>query len=347
MASTSPLPSAILVHEYVTGGGWPAPEIPPGLAAEALAISRALLADLRAWGRLPVVTTRDRRLCTTGLVADRVVDLDAEVYPTALLELARDCGAALVVAPEGGGALEHLSSLVVDAGVCLLGSLPSAVAVAADKWECHRRFAQAGLPTPETACVAPAAALAAATRLGYPVVVKPLDGAGCEGVGLATNDALLGAALRQPALRGSASVLVQRYVEGTAASVSLLVAGGRSTALSLNGQRVRAGIPFAYDGGVASLSHPRRAEACELAQRAVALVPGLRGYVGVDLVLDEEICWLIEINPRPTTSYVGLRRVIDLNMAAAIWRACRDGSLPAAVAVPPPAAFGKGWADDS
>src|SRR5665647_250169 len=152
---------------------------------------------------------------------------------------------------------------------------------------------------------------------------------------------------RQPALRGSASVLVQRYVEGTAASVSLLVAGGRSTALSLNGQRVRAGIPFAYDGGVASVSHPRRAEACELAQRAVALVPGLRGYVGVDLVLDEEICWLIEINPRPTTSYVGLRRVIDLNMAAAIWRACRDGSLPAAVNVPPPAVFGKRWADES
>src|SRR5665647_2262396 len=59
MASTSPLPSAILVHEYVTGGGWPAPDLPPGLAEEALAILRALLADLRAWGRFPVVTTHD------------------------------------------------------------------------------------------------------------------------------------------------------------------------------------------------------------------------------------------------------------------------------------------------
>src|SRR5450756_2093912 len=224
MASTSPLPSAILVHEYVTGGGWPAPDLPPGLAEEALAILRALLADLRAWGRFPVVTTRDRRLRTTGLVADRVVDLDAEVYPTALLELARDCGAALVVAPEGGGALEHLSSLVLDAGVCLLGSLPSAVAVAADKWECHRRFAQAGLPTPETARVAPAAAVAAATRLGYPVVVKPLDGAGCRRAAPRRASFVARPTPSQPALRGSASVLVQRYVEGTAASVSLLVA---------------------------------------------------------------------------------------------------------------------------
>jgi predicted ATP-grasp superfamily ATP-dependent carboligase len=67
----------------------------------------------------------------------------------------------------------------------------------------------------------------------------------------------------------------------------------------------------------------------------------------VDLVLGEETCWLIEINPRPTTSYVGLRRVVDLNMAAAIWQACRDGSLPVAVPVPPPATFGGRWAGDA
>ncbi len=246
MASTRPLPSAILVHEYVTGGGWPTPDLPPRLAVEALAIVRALLADLRAWGRFPVVATRDRRLHGTPLAADRVVDLDAEVYPTRVVELARECGAALVVAPEGGGALERLSRLLSDNGVCLLGSLPEAVAVAADKWECHRRFSQAGLPTPRTLRVSPDAASAAAARLGYPVVVKPLDGAGCDGVGLATDDDVLTRALDQPALRGAESILVQKHAAGSAASVSLLVAEGRSTVLSLNEQRVRAGIPFAY-----------------------------------------------------------------------------------------------------
>lgn len=345
MASTSVHPSAILVHEYVTGGGWPEPRIPARLAAEALAMLRALLADLRAWGRFPVVTTRDRRLPASGLTADRVVDLDSGVYPETLQELGRTCGAAIVIAPEGGGALERVSRLLRDAGVALLGSPPSAIAVAADKWECHRRFVLAGLPTPPTLRVAPAAAAAAARELEYPVVVKPLDGAGCDGVCLAADDALLAAALRQPALRSAQAVLVQGYMRGQAASVSLLAADGRSTVLSLNGQHVRAGVPFAYDGGVASLPHPRRAEAGELARRAVALVPGLRGYVGVDLLLGEEGCWLIEINPRPTSSYVGLRRVIGLNMAAAIWDACRDGVLPAAVATPASAAFGEGWID--
>lgn len=347
MASTSALPSAILVHEYVTGGGWPGPDIPPALAGEALAILRALLADLRAWGSYPVVTTRDRRLPTPGLDADRIVDLDHAVYPGSLVDLGRACGAALVVAPESGGALERVSALLADAGVLLVGSPPRAVAVAADKWDCHRRFVRAGLPTPRTVRVAPAGAEEAAASLGYPVVVKPLDGAACDGVSLARDPRLLRAALRRPALSQTSSLLVQRYVEGRAASVSLLVAGGRSIALSLNGQQVRAGVPFTYDGGVAALPHPRSVEAQELARKAVALVPGLCGYVGVDLVLGEETCWLIEINPRPTTSYVGLRRVLDLNLAAAVWDACRNGVLPDAVTPAASAAFGAEWADDA
>ncbi len=345
MASTPHLPSAILVHEYVTGGGWPEPELPRALAAEALAILQALLADARAWGRFPVVTTRDARLDGVGLPADRVVELDHRVYRTELAALAAECGAAIVVAPESGGALEDVTRLLAGAGVAVLGSAPEAVAVAADKWVCHRRFVGAGLPTPQTLRVAPAGAAAAAERLGYPVVVKPLDGAGCAGVCLAADRPALEGALALPALRREPAVLVQRYAGGMAGSVSLLVAGGRSVAVSLNEQRLCPGAPFTYDGGVASVGHPRRAEAEDLAREAVALVPGLQGYVGVDVVLGRDDCKLIEINPRPTTSCVGLCRVAGLNLVAAIWDACRHGVLPAPGRRAPSFAFEAGCPD--
>src|SRR5262249_42859079 len=56
-----------------------------------------------------------------------------------------------------------------------------------------------------------------------------------------------------------------------------------------------------------------------LAETAVAAVPGLQGYVGVDLVLgsagDGSQDWVIEINPRLTTSYVGLRALAEDNLA--------------------------------
>ncbi|MBU2602299.1 MAG: ATP-grasp domain-containing protein [Actinobacteria bacterium] len=302
---------------------------------------KAVLADFRAWGEFPVLTTLDRRLGGVSLPADRVVVLDAEVYPASLVELADSCAAVLMIAPETGGTLERLSTLMLDTGVCLLGSRPEAVAVAADKWECHRLFQSAGLPTPETVRTTPAAAAGAAEELGFPLVVKPIHGAGCEGVGLVRGAGMLERALDQPSLRRVESLLLQRYIDGTHASVSLLVSGSDSVPLSLNEQRVRADIPFVYEGGVAAVSHSRRSQALDLARQAVALVPGLQGYVGVDLMLTEEGCWLIEINPRLTTSYIGVRRVVDINLAEATWRACREGVLPKVVVTAAAASFGK------
>jgi hypothetical protein len=174
-------------------------------------------------------------------------------------------------------------------------------------------------------------AAAAAASIGYPVVVKPIDGAGCDGVSLVRSARELSEALAQPAIARAVTVLVQSYVAGEAASVSLLVAGDQARALSLNEQQVRFGMPCAYVGGRAAVEHPRRREALALAVRAVELVPGLQGYVGVDLVLGDDRCWLIEINPRLTTSYIGLRRVIDYNLAEAVWRACTQHTLSSVV----------------
>jgi predicted ATP-grasp superfamily ATP-dependent carboligase len=69
-------------------------------------------------------------------------------------------------------------------------------------------------------------------------------------------------------------------------------------------------------------------QALELACAAVSLVPGLKGYVGVDLVLTDNGVQLIEINPRLTTSYIGLRQVVRTNLAQAIWDACLNDQLP-------------------
>jgi predicted ATP-grasp superfamily ATP-dependent carboligase len=115
---------------------------------------------------------------------------------------------------------------------------------------------------------------------------------------------------------------------GIPASVSLLVAGDRCLPLSLNLQLIESGAPFQYRGSQVPLLHPAGNRAIELATRAVELIPGLNGYVGVDLVLGQELIQLIEINPRLTTSYIGLRQVSRANLAQAIWNACRNGFLP-------------------
>jgi predicted ATP-grasp superfamily ATP-dependent carboligase len=56
----------------------------------------------------------------------------------------------------------------------------------------------------------------------------------------------------------------------------------------------------------------------QLAKRIAAAIPSLNGYVGVDVIVDNADVYVVEINPRITTSYIGLRESIGLNPAQLI-----------------------------
>jgi predicted ATP-grasp superfamily ATP-dependent carboligase len=219
-------------------------------------------------------------------------------------------------------------------GKTLLG--PGAVAIrrASDKARLPRRLARHGVPHPRTRVLRPGVDGGMAARtVGYPVVVKPARGAGCAGVCLARDAGELHHAMDM-ARRADAKglLLLQRYVPGVAASVSLLADGRRAVALTVNAQWVRASRPFAYRGGTTPLDHPLAGRAVEAALGACQALPGLRGYVGVDVVLTGSEAVVIEVNPRLTTSYLGVRAALEGNVAALALAACA-GALPA----PPPA----------
>lgn len=288
---------------------------------------RSVLTDFQAWGPAHIVTTLDDRLASLPLAAHRVVRISHKVHATVLAELATEVDAALIIAPETDGTLARLSTLVEEAGTHLLGSGSSGAAIASDKWDCFLRFKQNRLPTPNTWRTDRAEAVQLANELGYPLVIKPVAGVGCEGVSLASDPFSLGMALD---LLDSADrhILVQQFVAGCHASVSLLSCSAGVLPLSLNKQLVTIGTPFRYEGGATPLRQRHSHLAMELARQAVSLVPGLRGYIGVDMVMTEDQCFVIEINPRLTTSYVGLRQIININLAEAIWRACIEGVLP-------------------
>lgn len=339
--------SWVLVHEYVTGGGWPSAELPPGLAAEGEAMLAAVLADFRAWGGVRTLTLRDRRLAPRDLGADEVLEVRAGAHDATLDAALARCQAALFVAPETGGILQHLSARGLAAGVLLLGAHPGAIALAGDKWACYRQWQAAGVPTPLTRLARPEEAVGVAAEVGYPLVLKPTDGADCEGVCLATTPAELAPALEVTCRAAPHQpILLQPYLPGNHASASLLIAGDRVVPLSLNGQDIRAGRPFGYYGGCVPLAHRGRDQALAVAQAAAAAIPGLQGFAGVDLVLHGDRAWAVEINPRLTTAYVGLRRVVPLNLAQAIWQACIDGILPAPPALRGRAVFGRDRGSD-
>ncbi len=87
-----------------------------------------------------------------------------------------------------------------------------------------------------------------------------------------------------------------------------------------------------YLGGETYWPHDRADEGIAAARAAVAALATagapLRGYVGVDLLLGPDGVSVIEVNPRLTTSYIGLRLSIRENLAGLILEAAAGGRLP-------------------
>ncbi len=116
--------------------------------------------------------------------------------------------------------------------------------------------------------------------------------------------------------------LLQPFVPGTAARVAFLIGLRQTVPLLPASQELSNDGRFRYRGGRIPLPAPLADRAVRLAERAVAVVLGLSGYVGVDVVLGETADgsedFVIEINPRLTTSYVGLRALARTNLAGAM-----------------------------
>lgn len=320
----------ILVHESVSGGGLAGLPVSISLAREGAAMREALVADLAALGRHRIVTTADRRFPLRKRPRGVEVVTLAPGNGALLDALLASVDAAWIVAPETGGVLEALARQAERHGVALLGPPAATIRRASDKARLPALLARGGVAHPETLVISTGAeARRAAEALGFPVVFKPARGAGSAGVSLVRTrrevDGALAAARRAAA---GGRLLAQRFVPGVAASVSLLADGRRTVVLAVNGQSL--GSPaFAYRGGVTPLHHPLADRAATAARRACEAVRGLRGFVGVDLVLSRGQAVVIEMNPRLTTAYLGVRAAIDENVAGLALAAC-DGRLPRA-----------------
>ena len=305
------------MFEFITGGGLAGRPLPQSLADEGERMLRAVAEDLLETGDVEVSTSRDHRLPPLGVPVRILAGAATRDSMDACAAGVGAADAVWPIAPETGGVLERLSRMVVDAGRTLIGSRPEAVGVAASKQRTALVLAAAGIAAPpvyDDAATLPV--------LPGPWVVKPDDGAGCVDT-LRVADRSRAAAIL--AARPDAGLVAQPWIEGEALSLSLLCADGDAVVLSCNRQHI--GVQderLALDGlTVAALpvdnSHRR------LARAVARALPGLWGYVGIDLVRTTRGLVVIEINPRLTTAYCGLRRALGLNVAARVLAMARHG----------------------
>jgi predicted ATP-grasp superfamily ATP-dependent carboligase len=306
----------ILVHEWVTGGGLSGAELPASWAAEGRAMRRAIAADFACLvgGQIRVIVTSDSRLYDDPGPWSIATGDD----PARVRELASAADFTVLIAPETSGILAGLTRDLEQAGARLLGSTAGAVELAGDKARMSARLQELSIDTPATRTIVPAAGLPPDAR--YPAVLKPIDGAG------SMHTFYLSDATSLPdGARDLPIALLQPFIPGTPMSASFFVgAEGDIWLIGIGIQRIaiREGR-FEYRGG--KLPVPCR-EALPQLVPAVQAIAGLCGFVGVDFIWNaqEARATILEVNPRPTTSYVGLCRLVPPGRLSRSWLAACD-----------------------
>ncbi len=307
---------SVLVFEWVTGGGLAEGDPPPSWSAEGRAMRSAIAADfagVRHHGEpIRVVAPLDARLSEDrgpwesprvgpGELEHRLVEFSAAV----------DC--IVLIAPETNGVLAELTGALDRGPARLMGSTRDAVEAVTDKARLAVILESRGIPTPATRRIDPRRPFPREAH--YPAVLKPVDGAG------SLDTFLLPGPDNRPSIPDSMDqAILQPWIPGQPMSASFLVnPNGQSSLMAMGRQRmVIEGGRFIYLGGELPTPIP---EPLPILTRALDAVPGLGGFVGIDFLWNAERkqATILEINPRPTTSCVGLARVLPRGFLAEAW----------------------------
>lgn len=236
-------------------------------------------------------------------------------FETALVTLSKESDAGIVIAPDKK--LERLTKLV-ESNTVNLGCPSECVKLCADKKRTTEVLSEHGIPVPR---IVSDAEREGDARGVY--VKKPRYGCASEDVLIMNGSPIHEAANNE-------EYIVTEYIKGEDISSSVIVGASSVLPLTINKQFIKVDSGrLHYEGGEVPFFMGLEAEKEIIrVSKKVAAVLHCQGYVGIDLVFGEDgQAYVVDVNPRPTTSVVGIAKVLKYEIADLILRA-KFGTLP-------------------
>ncbi len=315
----------VLIVDYIVGGGFAEEDLPVSILAEGYSILRSCIEQFAQLG-FKISTLIDHRLMEhirISPIHEFKSVSSHEDFVTGIKDFSDQVDYALTLAPESKGILKDLSSILINSQATFLGSNPDSIEQAGDKLKTMELAKTLDLNVPVT--IAPSyndsieKIMFDVDVLGYPLIVKPIDGVGCQGLTKVTNPQDLSFGLQAAhAVTSMDNCIVQEFIEGTPISTSLLVNGENVVPISINHQNLRIDSKKKignYLGGEVPYLIPEFHD--EVIETSVKLVEqmDLNGFVGVDLIVGDEGVFVIEVNPRVTVPFIAINELSNKNMA--------------------------------
>ena len=280
------------------------------------------LSELRDLHELPyaITTTLDVRLAmrfaAPSACSDCIhVQKNEDVWQV-WEEQIKAVDAVWIIAPETDGILQKLTVMAKLQDKLVLGCGLESIKVCSEKMATFLALEAAGI-----------ASIPTHTFDDWPKshwiwLAKPNDGAGCNDIACFNNPDDLQDWIEDN--HKQLTHVIQAYQPGDAASISCVMKNGKAYLLSCNTQTIEINNQLlSYKGGVVNGMRDYWPQFEFIANKIAQALPDLAGYVGIDVIVenngyDNDEIIVVEINPRLTTSYIGLRESIGTNPAALI-----------------------------
>jgi predicted ATP-grasp superfamily ATP-dependent carboligase len=316
----------IFIFEFISGGGFNHVDIPISLFTEGFGMLRVIAEDFKNLG-FQIKTLIDYRI--QHMIRYLKTDFTMEINQNMdiFLEVknaVKDCRYVFIIAPEFSGILYNLTKIMKDQNKIILSMSLEAIRLGSSKFETYIYCKAQEVSTPLTYHL-PSLLLhkdhimKIILKFKFPVIIKPEDGVGAESILYFENKSQISSFFTSSRshFESNRDYIMQEYVPGKDLSVSIIGNSQGSNILSINAQFVEISKltnKSSYLGGYTPISdYDNIRKKLEVQLQRLNLI-GFTGYYGIDFIrkTDNSLSF-IEINPRLTTSYIGIRNITKKN----------------------------------
>jgi len=324
----------IFVFEFVSGGGYNQIDIPSSLFCEGYAMLRTTIEDFKKLG-FQIITLLDIRIefLSQYLKADMIeLVKNNDEYIKNYTECVKESSYCFIIAPEFSNILYNLTKIAKDNKKTVLSVDLEGIWLGTSKLITYNFFLENKVNTPQTYAIPFKKkfdlefVLQKFYTLRCPIIIKPEDGVGSESIFyFETKEQIIHFFEdSNEKLDLSRNYILQEYIDGEDLSASIInnVCSEKPETmnliiLSINAQIIKFKDSIndsIYLGGFTPvIDYALLKDSLEKILKNMDL-SSFRGYFGIDFIKKaDNSLYFIEINPRLTTSYIGIRNILEYN----------------------------------
>ncbi|MFX1353629.1 MAG: ATP-grasp domain-containing protein [Promethearchaeota archaeon] len=325
--------SRIFIIEFVTGGGFNQVEIPDSLFAEGYGMLRSVIADFKDLD-FEIETILDTRLTLLSnyIKADFInVIQKFDDFFKKFEDCVKRNKFCFIIAPEFSGILYKLTQIALENNSIVLSINLKGIKLGSSKLKTYFFFRESEISTPSTFLIPHKKEqfdvkfiINKFRQFNTPIIIKPEDGVGAESIYyFETEEEILEFFSEKVSLiNQSRAYILQKYIEGKDLSVSLIGYRDPPLIVGINAQNLNIkdlNKESEYLGGYTPVENWEPLISILKNHIEKIELKSFNGYFGIDFIQKKEgSLSFIEINPRLTTSYIGIRNVVDRNLMSVL-----------------------------